>query len=77
MIWGFPKIRGPFLGVLIRRVIVCLDVFWPPPMYRISHIPQGVRQVGFVGLIVAAVEGQPTCVPASFGLKLSGNSSAT
>ena len=28
LIWGFPKIRGTFLGVLILRIIVFGGLYW-------------------------------------------------
>ena len=30
VIWGFPKIRGTFLGVPIRRIIVFWCLYWGP-----------------------------------------------
>ena len=29
-IWGFPKIRGTFLGIPIIRIIVYLGLYWGP-----------------------------------------------
>ena len=31
-IWGFPKIRGTFLGVPIKRIIVFWSLYWGPPI---------------------------------------------
>ena len=30
--WGFPKIRGTFLGVPIIRIIVVGGLYWGPPI---------------------------------------------
>ena len=37
-IWGFPKIRGTILGVLIIRIIVFGGLYWGPPILGNSHI---------------------------------------
>ena len=29
-IWGFPKIRGAFLGVPIIRTVIYLGLYWGP-----------------------------------------------
>ena len=31
--WGFPKIRGTFLGVLILRIIVYWGLYWGSPYF--------------------------------------------
>ena len=31
-VWGFPKIRGTFLGVPIIRTIVFGSLYWGPPI---------------------------------------------
>ena len=39
-IWGFPKIRGTFLGVPIIRIIVFWGLYWGLPIlgnYHITH----------------------------------------
>ena len=38
VIWGFPKIRGTFLGVPIIRIIVYWGVYWGPPILGNYHI---------------------------------------
>ena len=35
---GFPKIRGPFLGVLIIRTLVFWGLYWGPLILRNYHI---------------------------------------
>ena len=30
--WGFPKIRGTFVGVHILRTVVDLGLYWGPPI---------------------------------------------
>ena len=30
--WGFPKIRGTFLGVPIIRIIIFWGLHWGPPV---------------------------------------------
>ena len=37
-IWGFPKIRGTFLGVPIIRTIVFWGLYWGPLILRNYHI---------------------------------------
>ena len=37
-IWGFPKIRGTFLGVPIIRTIVYWGLYWVPPILGNYHI---------------------------------------
>ena len=37
-IWGFPKIRGSFLGVPIIRVIIFGDLNWSTPIWGNYHI---------------------------------------
>ena len=37
-IWGFPKIRGTFLGVPIIRTIVFRVLYWGPPILGNYHI---------------------------------------
>ena len=32
IMWGFPKIRGAFLGVPIIRIIVYWGLYWSPPI---------------------------------------------
>ena len=42
-IWGFPKIRGTFLGVPIIRTVVFLRLYWGSPIlgnYHIFNSPQ-------------------------------------
>ena len=36
-IWGFPKIRGTFLGVPIIRTVVYLGLYWGPPILGNYH----------------------------------------
>ena len=38
LIWGFPKIRGTFLGVPIVRIIVFWGLYWGPPILGNYHI---------------------------------------
>ena len=54
--WGFPKIRGTFLGVPIIRTIVYWDLYWGPLIlgsYQIgvtsNHVPRKLHD-GIVGL---------------------------
>ena len=37
-IWGFPNIRGTFLGVPIIRTIVFWGPYWAPPIEGNCHI---------------------------------------
>ena len=37
-IWGFPKIRGTFLGVPIVRIIIFLDLYWGPLVLGNYHL---------------------------------------
>ena len=37
--WGFPKIRGTILGVLIIRTIVFWGLYWGPLILGNYHIP--------------------------------------
>ena len=37
-IWGFPKIRGTFLGITIKRIIVFWGLCWGPPIYGNYHM---------------------------------------
>ena len=37
-IWGFPKIRGTFIGVPIIRTVVFWGLFWGPPILGKYHI---------------------------------------
>ena len=37
-IWGFPKIRGTFLGVPIIRIIVYWGLYWGPLIYGKYYI---------------------------------------
>ena len=37
-IWGFPKIRGTFLGVPIIRILVFRGLYWGPPIWGNYHI---------------------------------------
>ena len=37
-IWGFPKIRGPFLGVPIKRTTVFWGLYSGPPILGNYHI---------------------------------------
>ena len=37
-VWGFPKIRGIFLGVPIIRTIVFWGLYWGPPILGNYHI---------------------------------------
>ena len=41
--WGFPKIRGTFLGVPIIRTIVYLGLYRGPPVLGKYHVGQGLR----------------------------------
>ena len=36
--WGFPKIRGTFLGVPIIRTIVFWGPYWGPPILGNYHV---------------------------------------
>ena len=45
-IWGFPKIRGPFLGVPIIRPIIFWGLYWGPPILGNYHIP--IYEAGLV-----------------------------
>ena len=36
-IWGFPKIRGPLLGVLVIRTVVYWGLYWGPLYLVIYH----------------------------------------
>ena len=38
LIWGFPKIRGTFLGVPIIRTIAFWGLYWGPPILGNYHI---------------------------------------
>ena len=44
--WGFPKIRGPYLGALIFRIIVYWDLFWGPPFILVNS------RVGIVSVVL-------------------------
>ena len=37
-IWGFPKIKGTFLGVPIMRIIIYWGVYGGPPILGNYHI---------------------------------------
>ena len=37
-IWGFPKIRGTFLGVPIRRTIKYWGLYWSPLVLGNSYL---------------------------------------
>ena len=39
-IWGFPKIRGTFLGVPIIRIIAFGVLDWGPPILGNYHMVQ-------------------------------------
>ena len=39
--WGFPKIRGPFLGVPIIRTLV----FWGPSILGNYHLEVGAEVI--------------------------------
>ena len=43
VIWGFPKIRGTFLGVLIIRTIVFWGLYWDPLILGNYHIASSHR----------------------------------
>ena len=44
-IWGFPKIRGTILGVLmIIRIVVFWCLYWGPLIWGNYHIPPMYRQ---------------------------------
>ena len=32
LMWGFPKIRGTILAVLLRSILVLLGLYWGPPI---------------------------------------------
>ena len=36
-LWDFPKIRGPYFGVLMRRILLFSLLFGSPPMGKISR----------------------------------------
>ena len=38
LVWGFPKIKGTFLGVPIIRTIVLWGLYWGPPILGNYHI---------------------------------------
>ena len=38
IMWGFPKIRGTFLGVPIIRTIVFWDLYWGPLILGNYHV---------------------------------------
>ena len=61
MSWGFPKIRGTFLGVLIIRIIVYWGLYWGPLILGNYHL--GFR----VSCSNAAVETPPQTRCASTG----------
>ena len=42
LIWGFPKIRGTFLGVPIIRTIVFWGLYWGPLILGNYHILWGL-----------------------------------
>ena len=42
-IWGFPKIRGTFLGVPIIRIIISWGLDWGPLILANYHIPNVSR----------------------------------
>ena len=48
--FGFPKIRGPILGVPIIRIIVYWGLYWGPLIegnYQmfLDHVPRGFERV--------------------------------
>ena len=44
--WGFPRIRGTLLGVLIIRTIVYWGLYWGPPMLGNYHVQARVDHHG-------------------------------
>ena len=36
--WGFPKIRGSFLGILIKGIIVFWRLYWGPLVLGNYHV---------------------------------------
>ena len=49
LIWGFPKIRGTFLGVPIIRTIIFLGLYWGSPILGNHHL-------GFIGFRVCSTK---------------------
>ena len=44
LIWGFPKIRGTFLGVPIIRTIVFWGVYWGTPYFgKLPYLSPDVK----------------------------------
>ena len=44
-IWGFPKIRGTFLGVPIISTIVFWGLYWGSPILGNHHICAGFAEI--------------------------------
>ena len=51
--WGFPKIRGTFLGVPIIWIIVFLGLYWVPPILGNYHVGD---RVGYIGIMEKNME---------------------
>ena len=42
--WGFPKIRGPYLGVLMIRILVFWGLFWVPLFRKAPNLAASLDQ---------------------------------
>ena len=47
-IWGFPKMRGTILNVLIIKTVIYWGLYWDPPILGNYHIFVGRQDHGWI-----------------------------